>query len=194
VATIAVTLVIAVAYAPAVRYQLFAGHPPAMDKNYAAARQLFPVLARACHEQPGLVIADANDGHLIRFFTDCSVIGNNFRLTPNDVVKYQETQRLLAMPLEEILRQRPEARYVLARLVVPAEPVPVEAGASFPESKFALERLRPLNRGIFGDLLLGPRPIAHGVEALAELEVDVRGSRKIPFLGVFHIPAKSSAN
>jgi hypothetical protein len=194
VATVAVTLVIAAAYAPAVRYQLLAGHPPAMDKNYAVARQLYPVLARACQEQPGLVIADANDGHLIRFFTDCSVIGNNFRLTPRDVAKYQETERLLAMPLDRVLRQRPEARYVLARLVASKEPVPAGAGASIPESQFELDGLLPLNRGIFGDLLLGPRPIAHGVEALVELELDVGGSRKIRFLGVYQIPAKSSAN
>lgn len=123
---VALVAVFVVAYYPTVRYQLFGGRVPAMDQQYASLRPLLPVLRDACAADPGVVLAEPGDGHLIRYFTECSVISNNFRLTPTDIVKVTESLELISMPLTRMQGRAPEVKYVLARLVAPNEsPDPV---------------------------------------------------------------------
>ena len=190
-ATVAIGVLLLIAYAPSVSRQLFARHLPAMDGYYAGARNLFPILAEACRKRPGLVVADPNDGHLIRYFTECSVIGNNFRLTPHDVGKYEESRRLLSMPLDQVLAERPEAMYVLARLAVPVlrpddRSVDSEAGMS-------MESLRRLNRGVFGQLLIGGRPLPPGVAVVAEVKLRNTAGELIPIQGIYSVTPRSTA-
>ena len=62
---------------------------------------------QACAEDPGVVLADTNAGHYIRYFTDCSVIANNFLLTEQQFQKADEVYRLFALPHEQLTRQAP---------------------------------------------------------------------------------------
>ncbi|GMR17255.1 MAG: hypothetical protein BMS9Abin32_327 [Gammaproteobacteria bacterium] len=127
-------LLLLFAYYPAVRYQLFKVYPPGLTNEYSTTRSLYPVLAAACKSEPGIALAYHDDGHYVRYHTDCSVIANNFLLTAQHGEKIRELQRLLRMTPEQLLAAAPEVRYVFVRLenVMQAgeqgfEPAPIEA-------------------------------------------------------------------
>jgi len=153
------------AYYPTVRYQLFGGNLPAAEVQYATLRPLIPVLRKACAADPGVVLAEPGDGHLVRYFTNCSVIANNFRVTPLDVAKIRESEALISMPIETVRQRAPQVKYVIARLVAPIEsPNPV----------------------LYKQLLTSAsRP--PGVDALAELTVTHPDGRAEKFLGVYRL-------
>ncbi len=114
--TSALTLaILAVALQPPIRQQLFKRAPPGLDRDYAATRSLYPGLASACAESPGTVLALADDGHQIRYHTECSVIVNNFLMTPLHMQKLQEVDAYLHMTPEELVRKT-SIRYVFVRL------------------------------------------------------------------------------
>jgi asparagine N-glycosylation enzyme membrane subunit Stt3 len=114
--TTAVTLaILAVALQPPLRNQLFVRVPPGLDRDYAASRSLYPALATACDEAPGTVLALADDGHPIRYHTDCSVIVNNFLMTPLHAQKLAEVDTYLRMTPQELVRDT-DIRYLFVRL------------------------------------------------------------------------------
>jgi hypothetical protein len=51
----------------------------------------------------------------VLFHTECSVIANNFILRPSDEAHINEVSRLMRLPPEDILKQRPDVKYVLLR-------------------------------------------------------------------------------
>jgi hypothetical protein len=157
-----------VAYAPTGAFQLFGSRVPSMDEHYSTARSMLPALARACAQDPGVVLADPGDGHLIRYFTNCSVIANNFRLTETDVRKIDQTLDLIATPLADLRASAPFVRYVLARLILPAE-------SSDPK--------------LFEDLLRREADLPAGVTAIAEAAVQRSDKSQQRFLGVYRIDA-----
>jgi hypothetical protein len=85
------------------------------DQAYNLVRPALPALKSACHERPGVVLADINAGHWIRHHSECSVIGNVFLLTPLHGAKALESARLLRLMPAELLAESPEIRYVFAR-------------------------------------------------------------------------------
>jgi hypothetical protein len=112
----AITLaILAIALQPPLRHQLFKRAPPGLDRDYAASRSLYPILADACIKTPGTVLALADDGHPVRYHTDCSVIVNNFLITPLHMRKLQQVEALLHMRPKEILKTT-DIRYVFVRL------------------------------------------------------------------------------
>jgi hypothetical protein len=88
---------------------------PANDPYYFFSRFAFPALAEACRDEPGIVLAMNNDGHYIRYHTDCSVVSNNFLVTPLHEEKALLTTRMLSMTPEELQRSELPVKYVLAR-------------------------------------------------------------------------------
>ena len=115
-ASAATLLVFAIAYQPPLKNGLFYIHPPGFDRNYAATRTLFPSLAAECAEKSGTVLAYSDDGHYIRYHTDCSVFTNNFLLTPFHAKKILEADTLLQMTPEQLLRAAPNVKYVFVRM------------------------------------------------------------------------------
>jgi hypothetical protein len=85
------------------------------DQAYARVRPAFPVLKAACDEHPGVVLADINAGHWIRYHSECSVIGDVFLLTPLHGAKALETARLLRLTPAELVAESRQVRYVFAR-------------------------------------------------------------------------------
>jgi hypothetical protein len=69
-------------------------------------------LRDACARRPGVVLAGIDDGHWVRYHTQCSVIGNVFLLTEDDARKRREVETLLAMPAERLRAERPDIAYV----------------------------------------------------------------------------------
>lgn len=123
-ASAASLLVFAIAFQPPLKYGLFYIHPPGLDMNYAATRSMFPSLAAACAEQSGTVLSYSDDGHYIRYHTDCSVFTNNFLLTPFHEKKILEADTLLQMTPEQLLRAAPNVKYVFVRMYEIFEPGP----------------------------------------------------------------------
>jgi len=85
------------------------------NQSYPLLRSTFPALKAACDEQPGVVLADTNAGHWIRYHSECSVIGNVFLLTPLHEAKALESARLLRLLPAELLAESRDIRYVFAR-------------------------------------------------------------------------------
>ena len=114
--TTAVSLaILAVALQPPLRNQLFVRVPPGLDRDYAATRSLYPALSAACRNSPGIVLALADDGHPVRYHTDCSVIVNNFLMTPLHAKKLREVDAYLSMTPQELVRDT-DIQYLFVRL------------------------------------------------------------------------------
>jgi len=89
--------------------------PLGSDLQYVLTRPVYPALKGACAANPGVVLAEHGDGHYIRFHSECSVIANNFILTPQHVQKIRQSEELLASSLDEVLARAPYVRYVYVR-------------------------------------------------------------------------------
>jgi len=85
------------------------------NQSYTWMRPAFPVLKAACDERPGVVLADIDAGHWIRYHSECSVIGDVFLLTPLHAAKALESARLLRLTPAELLAESRDIRYVLVR-------------------------------------------------------------------------------
>lgn len=109
------SLALLLLYFPSLRYQLAAPAPRANDLSFENIRPIFDTLRKACAEDPGIVLSDADSGHYIRYYTDCSVIADNFLLTPQQMQKADEVQRLFSLTASEVAQQAPYVKYVLLR-------------------------------------------------------------------------------
>lgn len=111
---VAATVIVlwALVWYPPVKNRLFAPLPLGMDAQYGLVQQAIPFLAKACAEDPGVVLAYNDLGNYIRYHTDCSVIANNFLLTSQHEQKIAELDSLFNMDLDELLRTRPDIRYL----------------------------------------------------------------------------------
>lgn len=107
-------------YAPVLRYQLLDPMPLANDPYYEGVRPLYAALQEACARDPGIVLADSNAGHPIRFYTECPVIANNFILTPQHFAKLSEADHLFSLSAAELARQ-PQIKYMLIRALAMRE-------------------------------------------------------------------------
>jgi len=106
---------VVLAFQPALRERLFNFNLPSSSPDYGSVLPLYLALAPLCAENPGLVLASSDDGSGVVFHTECSVIANNFILRPSDEKHISEIWRLLQLPPEEIVKERPDVKYVLLR-------------------------------------------------------------------------------
>src|SRR5262249_18330472 len=95
--------------------QLFAPVPRANDHTFEDSLPIYAVLHQACTEDPGIVLADNNAGHYIRYYSDCPMIVDNFLLTPQHFAKMDEIERLFSLSAPELLTAAPDVKYVLVR-------------------------------------------------------------------------------
>ena len=109
-------LTMAIAFQPSLRNQLFYKYAPGGTLDYAASRSLFPILAEECSRNGGTVFSYSDDGHYIRYHTDCSVLTNNFLLTPLHERKILEGNALLQMTPEQFLGAAPHIKYIFVRM------------------------------------------------------------------------------
>lgn len=110
------SLTFVLAFAMSVRYFLL-GPPavPAADPDFAALRPILETLKENCAREPGVVLADNDAGHYIRYYTECSVIANNFLLTRQHEEKIRLIDQLTALPARALPDAAPYVRYVLLR-------------------------------------------------------------------------------
>jgi hypothetical protein len=112
---LATTLLLMLAYGPTLRHQLLGPLPVANDELYVNLRPVLGALAKACAQDPGVVLADNDVGHYIRFLTKCSVIANNFLLTRQHGQKILEMEALFRTSAPDLPRVAPFVNYVLVR-------------------------------------------------------------------------------
>ncbi|MEM9208004.1 MAG: hypothetical protein AAGA61_02055, partial [Pseudomonadota bacterium] len=108
--------IVAVAYQPPLRAQLFELLPPGLTAEYATTRPLYQSLGRVCRQSPGIVLASTDDGHPIRYHSDCSIIANNMLLTPQHGEKVIEVNRLMNLSPAALREDEFVVDYVLVRL------------------------------------------------------------------------------
>jgi hypothetical protein len=110
---IATVAIFAAAFYKPVHERLFEKFRAGLDSHYQVVSGLMPALAELCREDPGIVFAWNDVGHYVRFHTECSVIANNFLLTPQHSEKVREIDRLASLNLDDFLLERPDIRYLL---------------------------------------------------------------------------------
>jgi len=104
-----------IAYQPPLRQHLFAVYALGAAPMYERARPLFLDLAERCEQEPGVVLANANDGNYLLFHTDCSVISNNFRLTAEDERKIAQIEAMMRLSPDALREHQPDVKYLLLR-------------------------------------------------------------------------------
>ena len=114
---LSVVLVFLLAYWIPGRYQLAARMPFAGDPAFRVLRPILEDLRKACAADPGIVLADNDAGHYIRYYTDCSVIANNFLLTRQHEEKIKQIDYLTSLPASALPGAAPFVRYILVRPV-----------------------------------------------------------------------------
>lgn len=115
--------------------------------NFPALRLVLGDLQKACAREPGIVLADNDAGHFIRYYTECSVVSNNFLLTKQHEQKIEWSDYLLSLGADDLPVAAPNVRYVMLR---PVHIEPTEAGpmyVSFSQAGRAT---------LLGDLLMKP--------------------------------------
>lgn len=158
---------IALAYQPALRERLFTIYAPGAEPAYAAAQAIYAELDAACATDPGVVLADTDDGNAILFHSDCSVIANNFILRPEDQRHIDEIAKLMQSAPATVRAERPDIRYIFLRTesfsvpegdemrIVESNPMARQLLVD-PEPPQGFELLRTVYRGIDED---GPRDL-----------------------------------
>ena len=109
------SVILALAYYPAVRDGLAGGMRLGNDIYYPMTRLMMPTLAKECRDDPGIVLARGNEGHQIRYHTDCSVIANNFLLTDQHFRAVQRVNALFSMSPQELLQSGFPVKYIFVR-------------------------------------------------------------------------------
>jgi hypothetical protein len=169
------TLVALLAYAPALRYQLLEPMAPANDTYFEGVRPLLETLRKECEREPGIVLADNNAGHPIRFYTDCSVIANNFLLTQQHFTKLDQADHLFSLSAAELARQQPKIRYLFIRALAMRE---IEDGS------FQYQLFFSRTAGLASELLYSDRSrLPPGYTLLQEMSF----AGKAPYARLFRI-------
>ena len=114
---LAMALALLIAYSPSVRHSLIDQDDLAGDQDFLALRLALVKLQQACAEKPGIVLADNDAGHYIRYYTNCSVIANNFLLTRQHEEKIRQIDYLTSLSAQTLRLVAPYVRYVLLRPV-----------------------------------------------------------------------------
>ena len=162
------------AYAPALP-SLAVNAVPAFDFDYVFTRPIYSPLARACEHRPGIVLATHNDGHYVRFHTECSVIANNLILTSSSRAKIAEVKRLFSMNAAGVRTKAPCVRYVLAR-----------REDNVLDSSIGMQAIARANAGLLADLLFGDATPA-GFRQFFELRIQHHSGAMLPLVWLFEI-------
>ena len=151
-------------------------YPAGGDFQYELLRPVYQPLHDICAKAPGIVLAEHGDGHYIRYHSDCSVMANNFILTPQHEQKIGETDVLLGGSVASLLTRAPYVRYLLVRR---SDNVLLPPGQGcYPQ---CVE-----NRGLTQQLLIDAPPFPPQVRLIHELWM-MNGSRREPLARLFEI-------
>jgi len=182
---LAMVAIFAVAFRPPLSGTLFRPHSLAGDHLYEMTQPLYVELAKACAAEPGIVAAAAQFGHYIRFHTNCSVIANNFLLTQQHFDKVNEANALFFKSVDQLQKDAPEVRYVLAFL---ANTFEQREGKVFMRD---MADIRDTNPPLIREMMLDDQP-PKKFDVIAEVYVDPGADTKTPLAGIYRIEKPDS--
>lgn len=172
-------------YYPPLRYQLIVPVSKANDSAFANVWPILQELRKVCSHSPGIVLADSDAGHYIRYYTECSVVANNFLLTKQHGDKVELTDQLFASAGADVPRLAPYIRYILVRPVNI-----VRAG----KDDFRYVSYSPKSSRLIGDLLFEP-PTSKSIPTNFRLLFESRFAdvNDIPYARLFEILPSSDS-
>lgn len=166
------------AFQPGARQLTGTQYSPGGELYYQISATGMDALGAACEGNPAVVLARPNDGHYIRFHTDCSVIANNFLLTQQHFEAFHRANALFQLTPAELLQAAPEVDLVFVR--VRSALVQTSRGAEFVEREGAMMASSPLE-----DALLWSDPAALPPEF--EMLGEIPGPLDYPLVRVYRI-------
>ena len=113
--SVVIAIVVIVAYLPGIPYSM-AERPLALDNDHNVFRPLYLLLGEICEQNPGVVLADTFEGHYISYYTECSVVSNNFLISPQHFAKARRVNYLFSLPPEQMIAEATEVDYVMVQL------------------------------------------------------------------------------
>jgi len=115
---------------------------PGGEPGYRSLLPFLEVIARQCERHPGVLLAHPDEGHYLRYHTNCKIVSGNMLATPRDFEYRALAFKMLGMSVPDLVREYPWVDYIYVRL---------EVGRG---DNFDPEYLRKLNRGAREELLL----------------------------------------
>jgi hypothetical protein len=174
------TLLLLLAYVPQIRYSLITPSPRAGDPSFERIHPMLLKLREICAKDPGVVLADDNAGHYIRYYTECSVISNNFLLTAQQFAKADEVRHLFSGPADELQRRAPYVKYVLVR----AGDISRRPDGEFAYSFFGGDQVQQAAQ----TLLLAPQvPAQFRLLDKIDLRVSPASEQRIPYAKLYRV-------
>lgn len=175
------SMVFALMYYVPARYQLAGPTTFVGDPSFRGLRPILEDLKKACAQDPGIVLADNDAGHYIRYYTECSVIADNFLLTPQHEEKIRQLDYLMSVPAGAFPGVAPFVRYILVRPVSIMREGDGTKYTSFSESDAQL----------VADLLLKPLDEVPANYTLIE-QANIRATgesadRNVPYIRLFKV-------
>jgi hypothetical protein len=176
-----VSLAFLLAYWMPARATLTAVGEPAGDGTFRVLRPILEDLRKACAQDPGIVLADNDAGHYIRYYTDCSVVANNFLLTPQHAQKIRQMDYLTSLPANAFPGAAPFVRYILLR--------PVTINRDKTGSRITYMSFSTSTAPLVSDLLLKPVADVPGNYVLIE-QANIHDHTKnefIPYIRLYKV-------
>jgi len=169
-------------FSMSLRYSVPAALFIGTDDTFKPTVQILAELRKACAKEPGIVLADNDAGHFIRYFTDCSVVANNFLLTKEDAAKTELVEHLMALSADELPRAAPYVRYVFVR-PVRIERTPDGTGLRYVSYSQAEQTT------LLSDLLLQPLAnISPHYKLVSEVVMPTADpDQQLPFMRIFEV-------
>lgn len=131
--------------------------PLGSSYDYAIQATTLDILKRLCEDNPGLVLADYNDGHFITYHTKCSVIANNMMISPEDFAHIKVVERYLNMTVSQFSALSTDIDYLYIRR---SDNIFLHA---------AISDIKNYNAGLRSDLLIDEISIPGHWRLVAEL-------------------------
>lgn len=87
------------------------------NARYNVMHSAYLVLSQYCKDYKDVVLADMNDGHYIRYNSNCAVIANNFIISRQHEEKIRLVDQLFNLPPHELKSKYPWIRYILVKVL-----------------------------------------------------------------------------
>ena len=184
-----VTLALLLAYLPQLRYSLITRGDRAGDASFEQLHPMLLKLRDICAADPGPVLADTNAGHYIRYYTDCSVVANNFLLTEQQFRKAKEVVDLFSAPAAALPQRAPYVKYVLVR----ASHIAAKPNGQFEYSFFTRDNQPDMARTLLlgsADLVPPQLTLIDRIDLLADRSDTVQ----VPYAKLYRVETSASLN
>lgn len=149
---------------------------PGGDISYQMLRGIYLDLGARCKTAPGIVLAEHDNGHYITFHSDCSVVADNFILTPQHERKLMLVEHLMQGSVAQLLGEAPWVRYLLVQRA--DDPTRRQQSPCWPRCA--------AHAGLRHELLEVQTPFPPRLRLLAE-QLVVRNGSKEPLARLFEI-------